>query len=95
MGTLRSERDDPSRRQVSCEHEGCEQTMAVGDSYSFVITFATTGPAHVAAFGCPAEQHFACSVSHAAALATRCVAEHLIPAHQAAQAQAQAQAQGR
>lgn len=89
---MNTTRYDPSTRIVPCEYEGCEQTMTVGDSYSFVITFATTGPTHIAALGCPAEQHFACCPEHAAALAQACITQHLIPAH-AERAQAVTDAQ--
>ena len=85
MGAMRTTRDDPSTALVACEHEGCQRMIAVGDSYSFVVvTFATTGPAHVASVQCPAEQHFACCSEHAAAVAHRCIDEHLIPAHRTA-----------
>lgn len=92
MGTLRGTRDDPSLALVSCEHDGCTEQMCVGDSFSFVIVFATTGPTHIPSLGCPAEQHFACCVEHAAALALQCLALHLIPAH-AERAQAVTDAQ--
>lgn len=86
---MRTQRDDPSAVLVTCEHEGCGAQLRLGDTFSFVITFATTGPAvtaqghRLAAFGCAAEQHFACSREHAAILAQRCVTEHLLPAHEA------------
>lgn len=83
MGILRTTADDPSLRPVACEHAGCSQMMAVGDSFSFVVVFATTGPDHLPSFGCVAEQHFACCVAHAAAVAHRCIDEHLVPAHAA------------
>lgn len=74
---------DPSARLVTCEHEGCNEQVSVGDSFSFHVVFATTGPAHIPAFGCPAEQHFACCAEHAAACAHRCIDEHMVPAHAA------------
>lgn len=74
---------DPSAQPVACEVCGAQTT--IGNSYSFVMTFATTGPAHdgimLAAFQCPAEQHFCCSVACAQAAAHACIDEHLVPAH--------------
>lgn len=82
-----SGRVDPDKTTLECERDGCTNVIAIGSSYSFVVTFATTGPApNPPAFGCEEEQHFCCSPTCAAEAAHRCVLDHLLPAHAARQA---------
>lgn len=80
---------DPSLHPVPCEI--CQKSVPIGESYSFVVVFATTGPRPhpeygVSSFQCSDEsnnirQHFACSIEHAEQAAVSCIHEHLIPAH--------------
>lgn len=89
---------DPSARIIACEAPGCDKTFPVGDSYSFVITFATTGPAIAHPAGprrllpvqCPQEQHFACCPEHAQIVGHACLDEHIAPLHAAQVAALQA-----
>lgn len=75
-----AQRPDPSAANVSCAI--CGTVITVGESYSFVVIFATTGHPAIPAFQCPAEQHFTCSVAHAQAAAHACIDEHLVPMHE-------------
>ena len=80
---------DPSMTLIVCEI--CGATMTLGDSHSFIITYGTTGPAHVSgnkpsAFQCPSLQHFTCSADHARVAAHACIDEHLLPLHASAMA---------
>lgn len=79
-------RQAPIQRQytVECEAEGCGKVIDLDESHSFVIVYATTGVAGVAAQQCPAEQHFGCCLEHAKAAALKCLEEHLIPQYHAA-----------
>jgi hypothetical protein len=70
---------DPSQQPCKCEI--CGAATTVGDSYSFAVMFATTGPQHVQYVQCPAEQHFCCCIEHAHQAAIACMDEHLIPEH--------------
>lgn len=76
-----SGRVDPDKTTLECERDGCTNVITIGGSYSFVVTFATTGPLNIPAFQCGDEQHFACSPECAAEAARVCILEHLIPAH--------------
>lgn len=72
---------DPDLSTLACEAPGCPNETTIAQSYSFVVVFATTGPANLPAFQCQEEQHFGCSPACAAEAARVCVLEHLIPAH--------------
>lgn len=81
---------DPSARVVDCEGPGCLNSVRVGDSHSFIIVYATTGPAvptdgggagRIPAFGCDAEQHFCCSHECAVAAGHACLDEHVAAGH--------------
>ncbi len=74
------QRPDPSAQVIACEQ--CGAMTTIGDSHSFVIVYATTGPGgRIPSFQCPAEQHFACSQECAALLGHMCIDEHLRPLH--------------
>lgn len=78
-----SGRLDPDKTILECEASGCTNDVLVGTSYSFIVSFATTGPHPIAGFGCEEEQHFCCSPACARAAALVCIDEHLTPAHRA------------
>lgn len=78
-----SGRVHPDKTVVRCEAPGCSHEVLIGQSYSFLVVFATTGPYPIGAFQCEDEQHFACSPACARAAAIQCIDEHLIPAHRA------------
>lgn len=76
-----SGRVDPDHSTLLCERVGCQNEITIGTSYSFVVSFATTGPKNIASFQCEELQHFACSPECAAEAARVCILEHLIPMH--------------
>lgn len=73
----RDGRIDPRLSRVACEAPGCTNEIAPADSYSFVITMATTAGSGVDAFQCGDLQHFCCSPACARVMAAQCV-EHLL-----------------
>ena len=72
---------DRDNTTVICEAPGCGNEVKIGESYSFVVVFATTGPRPIASFQCEEEQHFACSYICARNAAIECIDNHLIPSH--------------
>ena len=87
---------DPSRVPVTCEADGCGAERMLCDMFSFLSVLAMTGPEvapgkRLAAIQCGAEQHYGCSLEHAALAQAQCIARHIGPAH----AQHVQQAEGR
>jgi hypothetical protein len=95
---LRTSKEDPSLRPVACEQCGSDKhesgvPLVVGNSYSIVACWATTGGEPQPGIGvvgsgaqCPAEQHFCCSKECAIKAHIQCVTEHMSPALDAARA---------
>lgn len=80
---------DPDDRPIECEV--CGRIVRHGDTYSFLLSFGTTGPVPISGFSCEGGQHFTCSKEHALSAAHACIDEHLAPHHDAQRAQALAQ----
>jgi hypothetical protein len=87
---------DPSLRLVTCELEGCEQQIPIGESFSTAPAgLMTTGPVHMPAFICSeAEQHFACCMDHAVQVHLLCLRDHVLAKHAAYTAFAMQQREG-
>lgn len=71
---------DPDDRPITCEV--CGTVVRVGDSFSFLLSWGTTGPVPITAFGCTGGQHFCCSRDCAVQAAHACIDEHLVPLHE-------------
>lgn len=75
---------DPSDEPIRCEV--CGTTVRLGDSFSFILGWGTTGPHNIAAFTCGGGkdgngQHFCCSRDCVIAAGHACIEEHLVPRH--------------
>ena len=81
--------EDRSKRLVKCAWAGCDVMVEEGQSFSILIAMGTTGPAHaetglmIPGYGCPGENHFCCSIEHAALAGHACIDEHVLPMHAA------------
>lgn len=76
---------DPDDEPMVCEV--CGEPVRKGDTFSFSLSWGTTGPVPIAAFHCGGGhyghgQHFTCSRECAVAAAKACVEEHLLPMHE-------------
>lgn len=83
--TPRRQYPDPSDEPIECEV--CGNVVRLGDSFSFVLGWGTTGPHNIAAFVCGGGkdgngQHFTCSRECAITAAKACIDEHLVPRHE-------------
>lgn len=87
--------EDPSALVVPCEAPGCTNTVTIGDSFSFLCSLRTTGPAvttgghRLGVITCPDVQHYGCSFDCAAAAHAAGIA-HLRELHAQWAAQAKA-----
>ncbi len=95
IGVHPSGRVHPEQTTIVCEAPGCTNPVRIADSYSVVVTMATTGPApRPGAYQCGDEQHFACSPACARAAALVCMDHQLTElAARRATIQREAQAQ--
>ncbi len=85
---------DPDQLPVVCEAPGCGASLPRAKAIAFHVALAMRGgdlalyPGEVApdafpVLHCPAEQHIACSIEHAALVAHACMDEHIAPLHAA------------
>lgn len=68
---------DPSAVTIPCEAPGCAAVRPLAAMHSLIVLYATTGgKPERPPYGCPQEQHYACSHEHALEAAKVCLKQH-------------------